>query len=149
MKRLVLTLNILFYLFVIFGCSHWEGVTRELKVTGFDFTKYSEKGFLITPLKYENDYESIGVIIVTLYPEVKTFGEKVDPTKFSKMISHNRTYYIEDISPYEAINKAYETALDMGANAIIQFEAKDVTKEVEGHEISGYQISGYAIKRNE
>ena len=60
MKKLIL----LSILLIVSGCiPKPPSVISEQRIfLAVDFTKYSNEGFLFTPLKYEADYESVGLI---------------------------------------------------------------------------------------
>ena len=63
------------FLFIIIillvtGCKTGYNVSKTAIVNGYDFTKYSAKGFLFTPESYNGEYEAVGIIEISLYPEV-------------------------------------------------------------------------------
>lgn len=68
--RVILLLSFLIPLFN--SCSGPQTVARDeiVSVSGFDFTDYAEKGFLFTPESYSGNYQSMGLITVTLWPKV-------------------------------------------------------------------------------
>ncbi len=146
MKRssLFLVLSIFF-----FSCTGLKETESFVLVTGFDFTEYSDQDFLITPLEYEGEYKSIGIISATIYPEVKKAGESAnyDEDKYYRRYSGNNYYLIEKTDPRDAINEMYITAKEMGADAIIKFNAKSVDLAIEKAIIPSYEVSGFAIIR--
>jgi hypothetical protein len=46
-------------------------IPKVLSVSAFDLSKYSNQGFLITPNKYNGDYESVGIISAIAMPKAK------------------------------------------------------------------------------
>ncbi len=143
MKRIV----ILLYagLVILFGCSSPQALEKEVYYTGFDFSKYSRKDFLITPEIYIGNYESIGLLNVIIYPAII----KVD----SRLI-HNGNYSswgdgwsVEKINATEAIDSMYVKAIRMGANAIARFGTQTISKPNGYKTVTGLMVSGFAIKR--
>lgn len=122
-------------------------VPEEFQFKTIPFTKYTEKGFLFTPNNYEKDYESIGIIDATLYPEanlrsIKT-GSPIGYISWKK----------KDINFEKALDSLYESCVEMGADALIQMKFDIVSKTKfkttsKPLKIVGINIKGYAIKRN-
>ena len=48
---------------LLISCSTPEHVQRQVIVRAFDFSPYTSKGFLFTPLLPTGDYESIGLVV--------------------------------------------------------------------------------------
>ena len=142
MKRNLL-LSILFLLIV--GCEIKE-LERTVEVYGFDFSEYSKKGFLFTPETYNGPYESIGILKMIIYPEVrkKELKYENDPNFESKKYTD---WAVGKINPAEAINEMYKSASKMGADAVTKFEIKTVTKINGQLIIEGIEVNGFAIKR--
>jgi hypothetical protein len=47
-------------------------------ISGYDFTSYTERGFLFTPEQYLGDYDAIGLLSLEIIREVKkiNYGSK-------------------------------------------------------------------------
>tara|TARA_R100000278_G_C5477110_1_gene166849 strand:- start:5675 stop:6277 length:603 start_codon:yes stop_codon:yes gene_type:complete len=70
-----------------------------------DFSKYAEKDFLFTPLEYNGDYESIGLITKVFYPQA-TFIENNE----SNQKEQNRIVY--KIKDTNEVYEGYVTYMD-------------------------------------
>lgn len=119
-------------------------ISRQIEIVGYDFTKYSQKGFLITPGVYGENYESIGLLTFSIYPGAK----KV------KTLKNRQQYWeweIEKIDPAEVIELAYQEAIKRNADAIthfhIKFDSKSYLDAVDIITITGIQVEGLLIKR--
>lgn len=137
---------------------------KELKIInpvetlyGIDFAPFTKKGFLITPEKYNGDYESIGMINFTAKPGAQyiTTGSKPNPY-YSQGSGEPRlieTYEwkVDSIAFSEVLNKVYKICVDMGADALVNFKNEITLDPYSGITnpvtITGYQITGFAIKR--
>lgn len=149
-KIMILALIVLFA-----GCTTTlYNIQSKSDFFGIDFTKYSQKGFLITPEKYIGEYESIGMIEYKLIPGARyvvsgtyydNFGEEVD----------THTWVVDQIKFSQAIDSIYVKAKSMGANAIMNFDFnieynEEFNNPMEYNNpiiISGYRITGFAIKK--
>lgn len=142
MKHSILLAFFTIFTFYFVGCFYGIETQKSMEVNGYDFTKYSKIGFLFTPEKYLGNYESVGLIEVKLYPEVK--AEKTyDEHK------HKFDYWkVEKILPSEVIDSIYVVCKNMGANALMNFKI-DKTDLVSNGAIYyyGIKVSGFGIKR--
>ena len=132
---------LIFTTLLAFNCAHFQGTSREINIFGYNFTKYTNAGFLITPLSYSNTYQSIGLITVQFYPAV---------TKRDSIATNKSTYSFysaEEIKPNIVLDTLYNIAVKMGANAIINFKSLPIEKTVSHFRIEGIQVEGFAIKR--
>ncbi|MFA7421746.1 MAG: hypothetical protein WCZ90_18830 [Melioribacteraceae bacterium] len=141
-NRVLITLSVLF----LFACTSPRELRKEVYYTGFDFTKFSKQGFLFTPESYNSEYESIGVINTTLFPEVKnqdyrTFGSN----EYLPLGETGWSY--KQINVSEAIDSMFVQATRMGANAIVRFDVKNTSKQNSYITIPGIEVTGFAIKR--
>ena len=123
-------------LILLFGCAPYI-ISPESSYFAIDFTKYSKEGFLFTTEKYLGDYESIGLVEYVLVPGAR---------------KSDLGYQVDDIRLSQAIDSLYYLAKDMGADAIVNFDAKSIQREYsffsEGRIIlNGYELGGFAIKR--
>ena len=53
---------------LIISCSVITHIPEKSTFYGLDFTRFTSRGFLITPEKYLNAYESIGIVTYTYMP---------------------------------------------------------------------------------
>jgi hypothetical protein len=155
MKKIYLAL--LIFAIAFSGCSQKKQESETLKVRkfkkiskaelimSFDFTKYSEKGFLITPSHYGSNYETLGLFTFIIYPEAEAF--EYDSLFGKKDI----VWETKKIDSQEILDFAYKTALKKGANAITHFKIRNVLKTVndgvENVYIQGLEVEGLLIKR--
>ena len=158
MKKLILLLLII----ILPGC------LTELKVIypvellfGIDFTPYTQKGFLITPEKYSDPYESIGIIDYTVMPGAvyELSGREINPYyKEGSQQTQPHTvekyeWIIDTVSFDEVLNQVYTICIDMGADALVNFKNERIELPYAGIKnpitITGYRITGYAIKRKD
>ena len=71
MKKL-LYLSLIFAFFT-YSCKTLEttSIPKKEILSGINFTKYTQSGFLITPEKYNREYESIGLIDLVYMPKAE------------------------------------------------------------------------------
>lgn len=141
---------------LLFSCMEPKTIQREDNYSSIDFTKYTEKGFLITTLNTTSDYESIGLISYKVFPawyftrikniiDVKKNGSAPIITQF-RIIS-------ESITTSEIMDTLYNKCIEMGANGIIDFKIETISKThtfftfPKSVTLEGYLIRGLAIKR--
>lgn len=119
MKSLKTNTHLLLALCLLTGCAgsfitHIPAVTS---VTGLDFTPFSDRGFLFTPHMYEGEYSSIGLIKVVITPELERVKEK------NRRGQMEYTPWRVKLVPFQdALEDAYQHALSMGADAMVDFE---------------------------
>lgn len=144
-------LPILVVAIVLFNCSEPPSLIPEkLIASGYDFSEYSEKGFLFTPNEYSGDYESIGLIQLTYSPEARlsTVSEHI-PGVGKK----ERTQWITDpINADKVIEDVYNLCIEMGADALTQMKIEPYSENhaqgtMNPLTLSGIKISGFAIRR--
>lgn len=142
---------------IIAGCQTMRpsGITEILPigvVRGFDFREYTELGFLFTPGDYSGEYEAIGMITVTALPgAVKSMRVKSTYSLGGVVPPHymELSWDVDELSPDDAIQAAYEKSIEMGADALINFNIESTTVYIEGAKLDGFDVSGFAIKRNQ
>ena len=158
MKALSVVVVTLVALTCINGCApKYNYISRVYQETALDFSEYSAKGFLFTPNVYTADYESIGVVSISFYPEanlevttnIRTVGMGRSVSKVSKrwVVGHTpETSHFIDIM--------YKKCAAMGADALTQIEITYPTKTYTSADartptavVSGIELSGFAIKR--
>lgn len=110
-----------------------------------DFTKYSQAGFLFTPLDVKDRaYESKGIIKIDGIPEVVPISEVVE---YAASTGVKIKYRPVPVKSGEMIEQAYKLAVEMGANAIIQFRITSRQGMSDGHvPIEILEMNGFAIK---
>jgi len=117
---------------------------ERITVSGFDFTKYASKGFLITPEQYLGEYQSIGVINVTIWPSVSE-----SPKASAKGVTERQRWYIGQLNVNKAIDRIYQQATNMGADGIMRFDVRSIERINGTLRIEGAEISGFAIDRTD
>ena len=155
MKRIIALTGLLL---AMWSCTTLTKIDAYSHMNKVDFAAYSQKGFLITPEKYNGEYESIGIIDFVkmpgaVYSNLKDMegNNKYIPehSNFSKTSSQ---WFYEFIDLDKAINELYEECLSMGADAIMNFdfELNEDSYTVDYSnptKVTGYRITGFAIKR--
>lgn len=159
-------------LFVAVGCasvprpSNTDGGYEYL---GFDFRKYSDQKFMFSPYPPKYDYDTRGLLTIRLTPKVteipqqlyltttrnnniyyETKADGTQNTYFTKRVNvlGGNTYYyaVEVIEPEEAIDKMYEQAMAMNANAVVDFEIVQKTANDNGLTYAYYEVTGLAVR---
>lgn len=151
--------TILFSAIIIFLLSACETtsvlpkIPRKELLTGIDFSKYTKNGFLITPEKYNGNYESIGLITFVFMPEATPKTNTIENNYSWKEGADLVTGYswdIEKVNIQDAIDAMYKRCTEMGANALVNFNASEEIAEYifakAPLKIKGYRITGFAIK---
>lgn len=126
-------------LFIISCAPTRQVIPEEILLGGFDFTSYSEKNFLFTPLSYTEDYDAIGFITTELYPEVEK--------KLPNINAEIKEWISKEIDGDKLLAAAYQRAVKMGADAIIELKILSITKREPEVLVNGLQLQGFAIKR--
>ena len=134
-----------FILLIIFAsllvrCSSVSHYEKQVLVYGYDFTKYTNQGFLFTPEKYLGEYESIGLLTVLILPELNRSGE-YDFSVTDKKLSY------APVSADEVLDSLFDVAINMGANAIVSLTIENIERMIEGVNAPGVKASGFAIRR--
>lgn len=107
-----------------------------------------KEGFLISPEKYPGDYESIGMLDISIYPTAARQPEipkshKIRPGEYAQGY-----WLIAKIKPEEVVEIIHEKAKGMGADAVINFRVTSIQKQVDYDlNLKGVNVSGFAIKR--
>ncbi|MEE9431936.1 MAG: hypothetical protein V3V16_12890 [Melioribacteraceae bacterium] len=138
---------LIFIIFMFISCqpAFVKEFQKQREVYGIDFREYSKKGFLFTPYQYDSNYEPIGLVRFVLTSKAK-YIEKVT---YLNPYPH---WDYEHVSLTESVEFAYKEALEMGADAIVDFKIVRnsqrlyVGKAYEAN-IPQIEVSGFAIKR--
>ncbi len=142
-------LNSIFLITFIFlsGCVESIQIQKTVLTYVYDFTSYTQKGFLFTPEQYLYDYESIGQITVEIMPDVlpSTYSEVVDNGWVKKT---GKTYWkVEKINPQELLDELYKKASTMGADAVVRLTFDNEEYNNGAIFFNSTIASGFAIKR--
>ena len=148
---------------LMFSCKVIElsHIPQKEIIKGIDFRKYTEKGFLITPEKYNGEYESIGIINYLIMPEAnRKIQEVVIPTTKSKWEDSDYIYrrsegifkwVIKEVDVQIALDGIYKQCIEIGADALVNFSAVSENEEYlytnPPLSLKGIRITGFAIKR--
>ncbi|MGB0431883.1 MAG: hypothetical protein ACPGLV_15520 [Bacteroidia bacterium] len=145
------TLKALILLALTTSCAttmeQWQ--TQYLE-SNIDFSKYAADDFLITPFEYNGKYESVGFIQIIARPKIDLVSHTTRPNvEFGeKVIYDGGNYYVaRAVSLENAIEKAYQEAKEMGANAIVNLKIESIELNNGIHKLDGLKITGFAIKR--
>ena len=156
MKKL---LSIFIALSFLAGCAS-SNVTEQpesILSLGVDFRPYTEKGFHFTPYQYSGEYESLGLIEVIYIPEFRKapsghtmqsptaldgYSIYIDPS------NPNDFWNVKNVSGEQLVKEAYELALEMGADAIVDFRIGSYQYVNGSLRVESAKIEGFAIKRN-
>jgi hypothetical protein len=135
---------------VLSSCSTPDHIQRQVIVKGFNFSPYTSKGFLFTPLLPTGDYESIGLVSVSIQPEITKGKEgETAPKGYTGTWYGGKRYWVEDVSPGDVIEEMYKKSIAMGANALTQFTmtTENIRTEEGGLSVTVFKVSGFAVKR--
>jgi len=93
---------------------------------GLDFTRFSDKGFLITPEKYLNEYQSVGLITYTYLPEANYVATgrieyEGGGTSLTKAWIFNNKMNVNS-----GLDTLYIFCKNMGADALMNFKVTPV-----------------------
>ena len=156
MKKLIVILLSVILLISCTTLKQINNIQPSKYLYGIDFSPFTAKNFLITPEKYLDSYESIGLINYESFPGATYEFVKSIPTQETK-INGEKVY--NDIYEWKTdrinidsmINEVYNICVEMGADAIVNFEIKTITEPYlyikNPITITGYKINGFAIKR--
>lgn len=139
---------ILVLAFACCGCSAPQFLTKNY-VT--DFRNYQEKGFLISPNFGGFTYESVGMVKVVL-KNVFWLGEESDSCILTMENDDDakklmRFYGIDKYTVYDyATVKLVEQALNMGANAILDYRINENFVYAGASSYNAIEVQGFAVK---
>ncbi len=155
--------------FLFFSCTSARLVTEVASsqyLYAYDFTPYTEKGFLFTPYRYEGDYESVASISFLYYPKYVLYavtdstigigGSTSTPVVAGSKpaFSAYATYKWEtaEVTLEKALEGVYVKCVTLGADALTDFVLQEVAADYSPLLTppltrSGLKITGYAIRR--
>ena len=148
-----ISLSVILIIATIAGCSTTLENTGGFYVRGYDFTKYTEQGFLFTPESYLGTYDAVGQIHVDFIPEVRealtpTIQRPIQIEGFDRITHQGKYYYVEQPNTAKIIDHLYELSAEMGANAVTNFSV--TSRAWEGiSDIRIVTVSGFAIRRTD
>lgn len=129
-------------------------VPQEVDVFVCDFTKYQKQGFTFTPYQPNGNYESMGFIDLTLWPELnyKVPEHYVKKKRKVKTDTRDKKRWIpEPIRISDALDLVYKKAVSMGANTVCETRIVSVDtlilKYPKDGRKKGYRITGWAINQ--
>ena len=153
MKKIIVLFAIIS---IMLGCATQQPlryVNRIKSTHGIDFTEYSAKGFFITPEKYQGDYDPVGLLRFAISPEAVLEKLTIPERVGSMMLVQRYKWKIEEINYAEVLEFAYDTSIEMGGDAITDFNIDYDTNylvNTEGYpdlDLPSYVITGFVIKR--
>jgi hypothetical protein len=138
------------FLMILFlsGCaaSHEKRIPKQRMVPGVNLKKYKDKGFVITPGGYSKNYEPIGYLYYTVFPETKTTTRRVETTSHLEIIVIR--WITGEMDFQEVLDEVYEIAASKGADALIRLKMELVDdKPAHNPVLRGTELSGLLIKR--
>ncbi|WP_299577509.1 hypothetical protein [uncultured Sunxiuqinia sp.] len=137
----------------LFGCKTLDinMIPRTEQFSGIDFRPYTQKGFLITPEKYQGEYESIGIVSYLIFPESTREGIKEEGTMPYQHATIRFKWNTEEINVQNALEGMYKECLNMGADALVNFDValeEELISSVSPPVMrKGYRVTGFAIRR--
>ena len=138
-------------LLLLSACSSIKHINGYESLTGLDFRPYADKGFLITPYAYSGEYISIYMVNYVIMPEAN-YAESGATNPNKRESSGSWVFDLIDVD--DALNKIYETCVEFGADALMDFKIQPNSESYKvGTEypvtVNGIQITGIAIKRQD
>jgi hypothetical protein len=93
---------------------------------------------MFTPEMYRGDYESVGVINVTMQAE-------------GRLVANPKTganeWQFSELRIADVVKESHRRAVEMGANAVVNFSVKAAPRLVGTVTVPGIEVNGFAIKR--
>lgn len=135
------------------GCATNRPTAQEsvMYPTGYNFTEYTAKGFLFTPEGYTGDYESVGLIWINYQPRFIYLPDpdvpRITGYRVYKEPGVSHWWRVSYPDPAEMIDQAYNLAMEMGADAIINFEIASTPYTNGTLTVSSSYLTGFAIRR--
>jgi hypothetical protein len=129
---------------------------RIVSVDFLDFRKYTAEGFFISPNMYTGAHETLGEIVVSVYPaKVVVEKETAIGGNLSDIYSgtgSSKSLKLEYISNEELLDMIVTEAKARKANALVNFKFEKIYSDVLVNNVavkslSHYQLSGLSIRR--
>ena len=120
--------------------------------TGYNFTEYTEMGFMFTPEGYSGEYKSVGIIEIKHIPRfahIPSGGDtqRMEGSRVYRDPLGSGYWRVTEVDTNRMIRDAYEAASRMGADAVINFRMVPDTFQNVTLEVPTATLRGFAIKR--
>lgn len=127
---------------------------REVRTSFFDYRKYSNEGFFLSPDSYPGEFTPCGELFITIKPgDVKGPDKMVYDPGSQSYVSQSQIRR-EEISSDELLSIAVKKAKEIGADGLVNFKCHVINSTYYNPALrsvqtifSHYEISGFAIKR--
>jgi hypothetical protein len=135
------------------GCTNTVNNIEGYSLTSsLDFTEYAEEGFLITPEGYEGEYQSRGLLRISMQPSAARIEGNPETVNAPEGNYVQDGWMVERLTTEQVVKRLHQQAQDMGADAIVRVDIarKEVSHSVGPTErvfLPQYEVSGFAIKR--
>lgn len=151
----------LFTIILFAGCGTFSSSVSErdefYAVHGYDFTDYTKKGFMFTPEMYQENYESVGLIEISYSPSFLEIpgdasGDALMDYQDSRVYRdpvEDKYWRVSRASSEELIERAYEQATELGADALVNFRLVSDTWTNGQLAVETLTLRGFAIKRTD
>jgi len=149
MKNILLVIISIASISLLISCKTAEELQPTCNLYAFDFSKYAGDNFLFSPWEYTGEYKSIGLLTLEFFPGVKKYyPSALDKKPHRHQQKVDAEWVVENFEPSEAIDSLYIRAKNMGADAIMNFDIKPISKtDGDFLLVDGIRITGFAIKR--
>ena len=119
------------------GCSRVTHIPPMTAMTTIDVSAYARQGFLFTPGVYPSAYTSLGAINLAHYAE----GDlRANPRGVQE-------WQFQPIAVQDMLRDAHRAAREMGADAIMEFQLRAITRQEGAVTVPGIELTGFAIRR--
>lgn len=150
MQRFSFLSSILLISLLLVSCSTTAPLEENIETTSIDLTRFTDRGFIITPSSYPGEFQSVGFVTVSLEPRAKSISGGERPSGMVKGAEFmTATVYYEPLDLNKALEAMYQKATYMGGDGIINFSREFYTVTYKDAEIPAVRLSGFAIDRTE
>ena len=140
-------------LLVLSSCAIQKQAERTVSVNFYDFRKYTEIGFFLSPDPYVGEFKPVGMIDIDIFPGI----EKKTVIEYNSIIGDDTKmvrYATEEISGEECLKIIVDKAKKMGANGVSNFKAithynTTIVGNATIRKVEKYEVSGFAINIKE
>jgi hypothetical protein len=123
----------------ITGCSSITSLQSYKQTTVLNFTPFTKQGFLFTPEPYPGDYESVGMITVS----ISASGER----KRMRPGIYDWDWDLTQIQADSVLSYFYNQATVLGADAVVRLSLSRTTTDFGELSVPTIVATGFAIKR--
>lgn len=124
-------------------------IPSKSELYSVDFRPYSDRGFLFSPGDYPGEYEAIGMVTYVIWPSARKVAMPIVNERTGGSMKTVSVWLADTIRVDQALKHAYEHTLEIGADALIQFDIKPVNRNVADTNLEGVEVSGFAIRRKD